>query len=66
MNAVQSDVGLIAMLIAAFALAIGLVQVIGRLIESGERDDLADEPPDTNGASGTTLAPDITDPGSSR
>ena len=62
----MSDVGLIALLIAAFALAIGLVQVIGRLIDSGGQDDLADEPPDTNGASGTTLAPDSTNPGSSR
>ena len=62
----MSDVALTAILIGAFALAIGLVQVLARLIESGGRDDLADEPPDTNGSSGTALAPDSTDPGSSR
>ena len=42
-----SDAVLIAILLAAFALAIGLVQVLGRLIDSGGRDGWDDEPPDT-------------------
>jgi hypothetical protein len=47
----MSDVLLAAIMVAFFALAIGLVQVLGRMIEHGaESDDFADEPPDTNEA----------------
>src|SRR5580693_10202140 len=45
----MSDAGLIAILLAAFALAIGLVQLLGRLIDSGGQDGWAGEPPDTGG-----------------
>ncbi len=51
----MSDIGLIAILLAAFALAIGLVQVLGRLIESDAPDGWADEPPDTATSSGPGL-----------
>jgi hypothetical protein len=61
-----SDVVLIAIMAAAFALAIGLVQVLGRLIESGGRDDLADEPPDTGGARALSANADVTNPGGPR
>jgi hypothetical protein len=47
-------------LVAAFALAIGLVQVLGRLIDSGGR---ADEPPDAGGTRADTAGPDVTGPG---
>ena len=44
----MSDVGLIAILVAAFLLAIGLVRALGRLIDSDAAEDgWADEPPDT-------------------
>jgi hypothetical protein len=63
----MSDVGLIAILLAAFLLAIGLVRLLDRLIGSGAPDDgWADGPPDTNGtdpagsADGTST---IADPG---
>jgi len=62
----MSDVTLIAIMVAAFALAIGLVQVLGRLIDSGGRDDWADEPPDTGGARTGAADQDVTDPGRSR
>src|ERR1700751_2312628 len=39
-----SDAALIAILLAAFALAVGLVQVLGRLIDSGGRDGWDGEP----------------------
>jgi hypothetical protein len=59
----MSDAVLIAVLLAAFALAIGLVQVLGRLIGSAGPDGWADEPPDTGGATATAADPDVTDPG---
>jgi len=59
----MSDAVLIAILIAAFALAIGLVQVLGRLIDSGGRDGWPDEPPDTGGTRATAAGPDVTGPG---
>ena len=44
----MTDLLLIAILVAFFALAIGLVQVLSRMIERGtDPDSLADEPPDT-------------------
>ncbi|MCW2933644.1 MAG: hypothetical protein JWM19_4606 [Actinomycetia bacterium] len=45
----MSDVGLIAIIVAAFGLAIWLVRVLGGLINSddGDGDGRADEPPDT-------------------
>jgi hypothetical protein len=47
----MSDVGLIAIILAAFGLAIWLVRVLGGLIISedggGDGDGWADEPPDT-------------------
>ena len=44
----MSDVLLIAILVAFFALAIGLVHVLSRMIERDtDPDALADEPPDT-------------------
>jgi hypothetical protein len=55
-----SDAVLIAILLAAFALAIGLVKVLGRLIDPGGQDGWADEPPDTDGNSRAALAPDVT------
>ena len=46
----MSDVILIAILVAFFALAVALVQVVGRMIERDtDPDSLADEPPDTGG-----------------
>ena len=62
----MSDAVLIAIMVAAFALAIGLVRVLGRLIDSGGRDDWADEPPDTSGARSLSANPDVTDPGAPR
>ncbi len=56
----MSDVILIAIMVAFFALAIALVQVLSRMIERGtDPDGLADEPPDTGvtpnpGLDGTT------------
>jgi hypothetical protein len=45
-----SDVLLIVILLAFFALAVGLVQVLGRMIDRGtDPDDLEVEPPDTGG-----------------
>lgn len=61
----MSDIGLIAILVAAFALAIGLVQVLGRLIDSGA-DGWADEPPDTDGSRADTVDPDVTGPSRSQ
>ena len=62
----MSDAVLIAVLLAAFALAIGLVQVLGRLIGFAGEDGWADEPPDTGGATATSTNPDITGPGRSQ
>jgi hypothetical protein len=46
-----SDAVLIAIVLAFFALAIGLVQVLGRMIDhDADADALADEPPDTKSA----------------
>jgi hypothetical protein len=43
----MSDVLLIAILVAFFALAIGLVQVLGRMLERDtDPDTVAEEPPD--------------------
>ncbi|MFY9776906.1 MAG: hypothetical protein WAK28_20245 [Trebonia sp.] len=58
----MSDAVLIAILLAAFAFAIGLVQVLGRLIDSGGRDGW-DEPPDTGDTRADTADPDVTGPG---
>ena len=45
----MSDVILIVILLAFFALAVGLVQVLGRMIDRDtDPDALADEPPDTD------------------
>jgi hypothetical protein len=55
-----SDAGLIVVLVAAFALAIALVQLLGRLIDSGGR---ADEPPDTRDTRALSANPDVIDPG---
>jgi hypothetical protein len=45
------DVLLIAILAAAFALVIGLIQVINRVLERDtDQGELADEPPDTGPA----------------
>jgi len=45
----MEDVLLIAILVAAFALVIGLIQVISRMLERDtDRGELADEPPDTS------------------
>jgi hypothetical protein len=62
----MSDAVLIAILLAAFALAIGLVQVLGRLIDSGGRDGWGDEPPDTGGTSADAAGPDVTGPAGPR
>lgn len=44
----MEDVLLIATLVAAFALVIGLIQVISRMLERDtDLGELADEPPDT-------------------
>jgi hypothetical protein len=45
-----SDVGLIAIFLAAFLFAVGLVQLLDRLIRPGAPDDVwADGPPDSDG-----------------
>jgi hypothetical protein len=68
----MEDAGLIAILLAAFALAIGLVRALGRIVDSDGPDGWADEPPDTEaagaGAPGpAVIAPDgPADPGRSR
>ena len=62
----MSDAVLIAVLLAAFALAIGLVQVLRRLIGSAGQDGWADELSDTGGATATSADPDITGPGRSQ
>ena len=52
----MSDVLLIAILVAFFALAIGLVHVLSRMIDRDtDPDSLADEPPDTDVARGPRL-----------
>jgi hypothetical protein len=44
----MEDVLLVAILVASFALVIGLIQVISRMLERDtDRGELADEPPDT-------------------
>lgn len=48
----MSDIGLIAILLMAFALAIGLVRALGRLIDSDAPDGWADEPLDAADPSG--------------
>jgi hypothetical protein len=49
----MSDVLLAAIMVAFFILAIGLVRVLGRMIERDiDSDGFADEPPDTTGAAG--------------
>jgi hypothetical protein len=48
----MTDVGLIAILVAAFALAIGLVRALGRLTDSDAPDGWADEPLDAGRSSG--------------
>jgi hypothetical protein len=67
----MSDVGLIAIILVFFALAIGLVRVLGRLIDSGAPDDWADEPTDADYAdtanragiaNGTSASPTVIDP----
>jgi hypothetical protein len=51
-----SDVLLIAILVAFFALAIGLVHVLSRMIERDtDPDALADDPPDTGAAPAPSL-----------
>ena len=53
----MSDVGLIAIFLAAFLLAIGLVQLLDRLIRSGVPDDgWADGPPGTDGTDPASTA----------
>ena len=53
----MEDVILIAILVAAFALVIGLIQVINRMLERDtDRDEFADEPPETG-------RPDFGNPG---
>ncbi len=53
----MSDVGLIAIFLAAFLLAVGLVQVLDRLIRSGAPGDgWADGPPETDGADPASTA----------
>jgi hypothetical protein len=62
----MSDVGLIAILLAAFLLAIGLVRLLGRLSGSGAPGDgWADEPPDTGGTD-PAGAGTVTNPGGPR
>jgi len=46
----MSDVGLIAIILAAFGFAIWVVRLLGRLIDSDGIDAQAEEPPDTNGS----------------
>jgi uncharacterized membrane protein len=47
----MSDVLLAAIMVAFFVLAIGLVRVLGRMIDHDtDHDGFADEPPDTSGA----------------
>jgi hypothetical protein len=61
----MSDVGLIAIILVFFALAIGLVRVLGRLIDSGAPDDWADEPADAGPAgiaNGASASPTVIDP----
>jgi hypothetical protein len=54
----MSDVFLIAILVAFFALAIGLVHVLSRMIDRDtDPDALADEPPDTGVAPASGVAP---------
>jgi hypothetical protein len=51
-------------LLAAFALAIALIQAVGRLIDSGGWDGWADGPPHTGGTGAAKKAgPDVTGPG---
>jgi hypothetical protein len=48
----MTDVTLIAILLVFFALAIGLVRVLGRMIEGdGDPGEFPDEPPDNDGPS---------------
>ena len=45
----MNDVTLIAILLVFFALAIGLVRVVGRMIEGdGDPEEFPDEPPDAS------------------
>lgn len=62
----MGDVALIAVMLAAFAVAIGLVKVLGQLIEPGGRDDLADGPPDAGGTRLVPADPDVAGPGGPR
>ena len=44
----MGDVLLVAIMVAFFVLAIGLVRVLGRMIDHDTDPELADEPPDTD------------------
>jgi hypothetical protein len=62
----MGDVGLIAIMLAAFLLAIGLVRLIGRLIDSDAPDGWADDPPEAGGDGATAPGPGVNDPGRQR
>ena len=56
----MTDVTLIAILLVFFALAIGLVRVLGRMIEGdGDPGEFPDEPPDTDGPSAASGPYDV-------
>jgi hypothetical protein len=57
----MSDVGLIVIILAFFALAIGLVRALNRLIDSDAPDGWADEPPNTD-ANSASASPAVIDP----
>lgn len=51
----MDDLGLVAILVAFFLLAIGLVRVLGRMIDrDADPEGFADEPPDTSEPPGTS------------
>jgi hypothetical protein len=65
----MGDVGLITIMLAAFGLAIGLVRLLGRLIDPGAPNGWADDSPDTgeaDQADGTSDGPASPDPGRPR
>ncbi len=62
----MGDAFFVIVMLTAFALTVGLVQVLGRLIETGGRDNVADGPPDAGSTQMVLADRDVTGRGGPR